>query len=172
MTDKIVEYLENDTLLYLAATPKELCNLEREKWLPIVDWANETYKLDLKPSYNVTEVATVPNESRLKLHRHISSMNFAALNGFLYGVDSIKSVLLILACLGARLSTEEAGELANLEQHYQAKIYQKVRALLITLLSLLSLQVEGHHDVQEYELLNRLSAAVFYIQVQRGSQES
>lgn len=100
--------------------------MEQEQWLPIVNWANEKHELALRPSYSITEMAGVPEESRAKLHRHFFSMGFPALNGLLYGVDSIKSVLLLLACLQFRLSAEEAAKLANLEQQYQTKVYQKV----------------------------------------------
>jgi len=150
LTDKIIEYLDTDTLLYMAPTPKELHDLEQEKWLPIINWANEKHELALRPSYSLTELVEIPKESRAKIYRHFFAMGFPALNGILYGVDSIKSVLLMLACLQFRLSAEEAAKLANLEIDYQLSIYQKV---------------EGHHDVQECETLSRLSACLLYIQM-------
>lgn len=121
----------------MASSPKELCELERKNWLPIIDWANEKHELALRPSYSLAEVATIPDESRLKLHRHFHSMGFPALNGILYGVDSIKSVLLLLACLQFRLSAEEAAKITNLEQHYQSQIYKQVRHICFNKLIIL-----------------------------------
>lgn len=109
--------------------PKELFELQQEKWLPIIDWANEKHEVALCPSYSLTELAKVPDDSRSKLHRHICSMGFAALNGMFYGVGTIKSILLMLACLQCRLSVEGAVHLAYLEQHYQTMIYKKVTNL-------------------------------------------
>jgi chaperone required for assembly of F1-ATPase len=114
----------------MSETPQELYELEQQKWLPVINWVNEKHELNLHPSYSVTELATIPEDSRLKLYRHISSMGFPALNGMLYGVGTIKSVLLMLACLQAHLSVEETVHLAYLEQAYQTKIYKKVRTLL------------------------------------------
>lgn len=121
--------------------------LETEKWLPIVGWANIQHDLKLKPSYSITEMAEVPEESRTKIRRHFESMNFHALTGIIYGIDSVKSVILMLACLQHKLTAQDAASLANLENEYQAKVYSPV---------------EGHHDVQAMELINRLSSAVLF----------
>ncbi|CAD5226591.1 unnamed protein product [Bursaphelenchus xylophilus] len=150
IVQKLLEYVDNDTILYLNNSPVELAQLEQERWLPIVDWVNDHLELKLKPSYTVTDLADVPDESRSRLQRNFEAMNFHSLTGIAYGVDSIKSVLLLLAALQHRITVKEAAELANLELDYQTKVYSKV---------------EGHHDVHALELVNRLSAAVLYAQL-------
>ncbi|CAD5219168.1 unnamed protein product [Bursaphelenchus okinawaensis] len=149
LVQKMMEYLENDTILYLDTNPVELAQLEKEQWLPIVDWANKHFETKIEPSYAITELAAIPDESRTRFRRHLEAMNFHSLTGFAYGVSSIKSLILVLACLQNRLTCQEAAELANLELDYQTKVYSKV---------------EGHHDVHALELVNRLSAAVIYSQ--------
>ncbi|KAI6221067.1 ATP12 chaperone protein [Aphelenchoides besseyi] len=150
LADQIMEYLDNDTILYMADSPVELCQLQKKNWLPIVEWANQKHGLGLSPSHKLIEAPEIPEESRRKLHQYFAGMKFPALIGVHYGVDSIKSVLLMIACLQFHLSVERASELANLDQDYQTKVYGKV---------------EEHHGLQEYEALNRLSAAILFAQL-------
>lgn len=121
-----MEYIDTDTLLYFNDSPRELCELEDQKWLPIVDWANRSHKLALRPTYTLVDMPTIPDDSRCKLQQYFLRMQFAELTAINYGVDAIKSVLLMLACLHNHLDTQTASELSNLEQRYQTKVYKKV----------------------------------------------
>ena len=126
LIEKIIEFIDTDTLLYFNDSPKELRALQEESWMPIVDWANDKHQLTLRPTYTIVDMPTILDDSRRKLHEYFAEMQFAALIGVIYGVDALKSVLLMMACLQFRLDTRAAADLALLEQRYQTKIYKKV----------------------------------------------
>ena len=54
--------------------------------------------------------------------RHLLSYNFEAVHGFTFGVDAIKSILLMCAVVDKRLTVEEAVRLSRLEVDFQVTL--------------------------------------------------
>lgn len=52
---KILEYLDGDTILFRAGENEKLDALQRQKWDPIIEWANTEFELTLKPSYSIVD---------------------------------------------------------------------------------------------------------------------
>ena len=52
-------------------------------------------------------------------YRHLLSYNFEAVHGFTFGVDAIKSILLMCAVVDKRITVEEAVRLSRLEVDFQ-----------------------------------------------------
>lgn len=68
--------------------------------------------------------------------------------GFMYGVDTLKSVVLTLACTERFITTEKAVLLSRLEEEYQTGHWGRV---------------EWAHDLNQQDLQARLSAMVLFI---------
>ena len=54
--------------------------------------------------------------------RHLLSYNFEAVHGFTFGVDAIKSILLMCAVVDKRITVEEAVRLSRLEVDFQVTL--------------------------------------------------
>lgn len=68
--------------------------------------------------------------------------------GFIFAVDTLKSVILTLACVKRRISIEKAVHLSRLEEEFQLQYWERV---------------EYAHDLNQHDLQSRLSAAVLFI---------
>ena len=55
-------------------------------------------------------------------YRHLLSYNFEAVHGFTFGVDAIKSILLMCAVVDKRITVEEAVRLSRLEVDFQVTL--------------------------------------------------
>lgn len=80
----------------------------------------------------------IPTETLNYLKKFFLSHNFAALNGLWYGIDAVKSVLIVLATIGHYLDVENAVELSRLEQIFQTKTWGNVSIKKIYLFSLIN----------------------------------
>lgn len=68
--------------------------------------------------------------------------------GFVYGVDTLKSVVLTLASVEQYISVEKAVLLSRLEEEYQTGHWGRV---------------EWAHDLNQYDLQAKLSAVVLFV---------
>lgn len=68
--------------------------------------------------------------------------------GFMYGVDTLKSVVLTLACTERFITPEKAVLLSRLEEEYQTGHWGRV---------------EWAHDLNQQDLQTRLSAVVLFV---------
>lgn len=66
----------------------------------------------------------------------------------MYGVDTLKSVILTLACIERYISPEKAVLLSRLEEEYQTGHWGRV---------------EWAHDLSQQDLQARLSAVVLFV---------
>lgn len=75
---------------------------------------------------NVSDSPIIPIKSKNCLKNFFLSHNFAALNGLYYGVEAVKSVLIVIATAQNYLNIENAVELSRLEQIFQIKTWGNV----------------------------------------------
>uniref|UniRef100_A0AC34QA15 ATP synthase mitochondrial F1 complex assembly factor 2 n=1 Tax=Panagrolaimus sp. JU765 TaxID=591449 RepID=A0AC34QA15_9BILA len=147
LTEKIMEYLDTDTLLHFASEPQNLVKLQHEKWAPILKWFNDTHGLDIKATDNLVDLPQISGNDRSTIKRYLLSHNFWSLNGIQYGVEGAKSLIVTMALMGCHISAEEATHLSHLEQIYQAKVWGNV---------------EWSHDIEHQETCCRLAAAFLF----------
>ncbi|XP_005092520.1 ATP synthase mitochondrial F1 complex assembly factor 2 [Aplysia californica] len=147
LTETIIHFLETDTICYRLTEPPELEKMEREQWDPILQWAADRYGLEITPTCSIAP-PIVSDESKEIIRRHLLSYSDWALFGYHFAVDSIKSLLIIMALVDKHIGVETAVDLARLEQYFQTSRWGSV---------------EWHHDVELYELRCRLSAAALFI---------
>ncbi|XP_024946870.1 ATP synthase mitochondrial F1 complex assembly factor 2 isoform X2 [Cephus cinctus] len=152
----IVNYLETDTILFHSADAEELTKLQMEKWDPLIQWFCDQYEIDIVKT-NSIEAPVVPLQTKAVLTRHLSSYNFEAVQGFMYAVDTLKSVILPLAAVERVIGIEEAVRLSRLEEEYQISHWGNV---------------EWSHDLSKHDLQGRLAAAILFIHLNSSSSTS
>lgn len=118
LIDKLVDYSLNDALLFWS-TDKKVQQEQEKKWSPILLWINKTVNGEFRKT---TEIDNYPEnkDTSLKLKRYISSLSEKELSGFYIASLNMRSVLLALALVKGRITAEQAFELAELEELYQA----------------------------------------------------
>ena len=147
LTEKIMEYLDTDTLLYFASEPEKLVKLQHERWAPVLKWVNDAHGLDIRATDNLMDLPEITNTDRENVQRWLMAHNFWTLNGLQYGVEGAKSIIIIMALMGCRIGAEEATELSRLEQIFQTKIWGNV---------------EWSHDIEHQETCCRLAASLLF----------
>lgn len=78
---------------------------------------------------------------------------FFTFPGFVFAVDTLKSIILAFAAIDQRISVEKAVSLARLEEEYQLKFWGRV---------------EWAHDLAQQELQARLAASVLFVHLNRS----
>lgn len=145
--DKILEYLETDTVLFPGETTDDLVELQRREWDPVIEWFNKKFEIDLQPAVGICG-ADIPMQARESIRRYLLSYDIWAITGFLYGVEALKSVILTVAAAERKLTAEKAVALSRLELQYQTSRWGSV---------------EWAHDLDQYDLEARFSAALLFI---------
>lgn len=72
----------------------------------------------MEPSSSITG-PNLPKQAKETLQKHLHSYDFWTLNGLMFAVETVKSLILTLACVDRHLSVEEGVRLASLETHFQ-----------------------------------------------------
>lgn len=117
------------------------------EWDPIIGWFNERFEADIQKSCDISQ-PKISAKTRMNISKHLLSYNDATMQGFLYAVDTVKSVILTLACVDKRISVEKAVELSRLEEEYQLKFWGRV---------------EWAHDLTQQDTQARLAASILFI---------
>ncbi|XP_011190057.2 ATP synthase mitochondrial F1 complex assembly factor 2 [Zeugodacus cucurbitae] len=152
MVNYILNYIATDTVLFQYDDEKDLHELQRNEWDPIIQWFNERYGTSLEK----TMVMSPPNVSaddKMKISKYLMSHSDDVLFGFIYAVDTLKSVLLSFAAIDQRISVDKAAALSRLEEEYQSQFWGRV---------------EWAHDISQQELQARLAAAVLFVHLNRS----
>ncbi|XP_056638456.1 ATP synthase mitochondrial F1 complex assembly factor 2 [Diorhabda carinulata] len=143
----IVNYLDTDTILYQSDNEEELFKLQTQEWDPIIDWFNKLHGLNLKKCIHM-DVPAISDQDKNLLTKHLLSYNFECLFGLMYGVDTLKSVILTLACVEKYIIPQKAVLLSRLEEEYQTGLWGRV---------------EWAHDLNQQDLQARLSAVILFV---------
>ncbi|KAI4465400.1 atp synthase mitochondrial f1 complex assembly factor 2/atp12 protein mitochondrial precursor [Holotrichia oblita] len=146
MVQYIVNHLETDTVLF-QSDEDELYKFQVQEWDPVIQWFCDKFAVNIQKS-RVMEGPKISKETKQILSRHLLSYTQEAIFGYVYGVDTLKSVILTLACVEKYLTPERAVILSRLEEEFQLGYWGRV---------------EWAHDLNQQDLQSRLSAAVLYI---------
>lgn len=79
----------------------------------------------VEPSSSITG-PHLSKETKDTIEKHLHSYNFWTLNGLMFAVESVKSVILALACVDRRIAVEDGVRLATLETDFQVISCRKV----------------------------------------------
>lgn len=147
MVQYIVNHLDTDTILFHSHENEDLGKLQSEEWDPVIQWFCDRFLVDLQKSKDMTG-PTITDQTKANVMRHLMSYNFPSIHGYVYGVDTLKSVILMLACVERFLTPEKAAILSRLEEEFQIKKWGRV---------------EWAHDLNHQDLQARLSATILFI---------
>lgn len=148
MINYLLNYIQTDTILFHASTEEpRLQELQQKEWGTILNWFNYEFATDLKPTTDIV-VPTISNETKLQIGRYLRSYNEASLHGFVYAVDTLKSLVLAVACIKQKLSVEMAVHYSRLEEEFQLGYWGRV---------------EWAHDLNQQDLESRLAASCLFI---------
>ncbi|XP_063838556.1 ATP synthase mitochondrial F1 complex assembly factor 2 [Ostrinia nubilalis] len=152
----LLDCYPTDTLLFHSDEEEELKNLQLKKWVPVLEWFQERYNIKQELSHGL-EPPPVTTETRAVLARHFLSYDFPALTAFSFGVDALKSPILMLACVDKYLEPTEAVLLARLEEEYQLARWGRV---------------PWAHELNQAELTARVAASLLIIQCSTESHSA
>ncbi|XP_063700500.1 ATP synthase mitochondrial F1 complex assembly factor 2 [Culicoides brevitarsis] len=143
----LINYIQTDTVLFHSFEEKPLAELQAAEWTPIIEWFNKEFNADIKHTSDIS-VPTISQETKMNISNYLNSYDLAALHGFSYAVDTLKSIVLAFACIKQKISVEKAVLLSRLEEEFQMGHWGRV---------------EWAHDLAQQELQARLAAAVLFI---------
>ncbi|CAH1389439.1 unnamed protein product [Nezara viridula] len=154
ITSNILNYLETDTLLFQSHND-EVYDVQQKEWQPVIKWFCDRYGVEISPTRDMIG-PEISKQTREIIERHFLSYDLAPLHGFMFAVEALKSVILTLCCVDRRLSVDQVVLLSRLEEEYQTGCWGRV---------------EWAHDVSQYDLQARVSAAVLFIHLNSMSEE-
>lgn len=149
LVDDILNFLDTDTILFFSDNQEKLYKRQIAEWQPIIDWFSKRHQISISPS---TSIFVSPKEltaAKEVVRRHLLSYNMEAVHGFTFGIDAIKSILLMCAIVDKILTVEEAVKLSRLEVDYQIDHWGNV---------------EWAHTLDLNDTLSRVAAAELFIQ--------
>lgn len=143
----ILHFLETDTICYRLNEPKELVQLQEEKWETLIQWFRKRYEVHVESTTSLAS-PDIPMSTINKLETHLLTYGDWALFGFNYGTEVVKSLIIMIGLVDKYLSVEEAVDLSRLEQDFQIQQWGNV---------------EWYHDIDRYELRARVAAAALFV---------
>ncbi|XP_001356090.2 ATP synthase mitochondrial F1 complex assembly factor 2 [Drosophila pseudoobscura] len=149
MVNYLLNYMPTDTVLFQYDDERDLKELQKNEWDPVIEWFNQRFETNLQKTMNITP-PTITDEDRVKVAKHFQSYSLDTLHGFVYAVDTLKSIILACAVIEQMLPVEKAVALSRLEEEYQIKFWGRV---------------EWSHDLSQQELQARLAASVLFVQL-------
>ncbi|XP_017064343.2 ATP synthase mitochondrial F1 complex assembly factor 2 [Drosophila eugracilis] len=147
MVNYLLNFIGTDTVLFQYDDEKDLHDLQVNEWDPVIAWFNQRYETNLQKTMNITP-PQISEQDKMKIAKHFQSYSLETLHGFIFAVDTLKSIVLACAVIEQMLTVEKAVALARLEEEYQLKFWGRV---------------EWAHDLSQQELQARLAAAVLFV---------
>ncbi|XP_060081769.1 ATP synthase mitochondrial F1 complex assembly factor 2-like [Ylistrum balloti] len=147
MTRGLIHFLETDTICYRLTEPQDLAQLQQKQWDPVIKWASDRYQIELSTTTGLQSLV-IPEKTSQTLEKYLLVNNEWALHGYQFGVEALKSLLLMLAVVHKQVTVEQAVYLSTLESQYQTSSWGNV---------------EWHHEVDKYDLQARVAAAALFV---------
>nr|XP_032510554.1 ATP synthase mitochondrial F1 complex assembly factor 2 [Danaus plexippus plexippus] len=146
ITSYLLDFIATDTLLFYSEE-EELRKLQEKKWEPVLEWFCKRFGVTQEVSKDL-ELPPIRAETRAVLARHFLSYDFPSLTALNFGVEALKSPILMLACVERHLEPKDAVMLARLEEEYQVSRWGRV---------------PWAHELNQAELTARVSASLLVI---------
>lgn len=145
--DKLISYLEFDTVCYRNTLPNELYELQTKQLDPIVQWFADQFKCSM-PITNDVILPKIDEKTLEIIRKYLRSFNQWSMVGIMYATENLKSLILTCALIARKLSIEQAVSLSRIEENFQASRWTSV---------------EYHHDLEQYNIQSRVAAAIVFI---------
>jgi ATP synthase F1 complex assembly factor 2 len=149
LIDKIMYFLDWDTLLYHSDNPEEFRQLQSESWNPILTFINEQFQTNFQSSYDLNVKDLIKKNDRDMIQKYLANFDQPSLMVFLFIVEQLKSILLAISLIKQFRSVENISSLARLETEFQISRWSNV---------------PYYHDFEIMDIRAKISAAylIFY----------
>ena len=122
--NEITNNLNNDMICYFANSPIELVDLQNKEWLPLINYMESSYNIELIYTSKLFSINQKP-DSLLKLKNILNEINIFKLSA-VYTLSQItNSIIISLALVNNKISAKKAFENSNLEELYQISKWGK-----------------------------------------------
>ncbi|CAB3409369.1 unnamed protein product [Caenorhabditis bovis] len=155
ITNKVIDYVDGDTVLFFNADNEKLHKYQTEKWTPLIRNINEDLGINIRPSESILDCDVASDDDRTKIERWVRQHNLPALIGLQYATESVKSFLIAYNAIRHHITAEAAVDAATLEQVTQSETWGSV---------------EWSHGIDRQELLSRLTAACLFFYFHSNNQ--
>jgi ATP synthase F1 complex assembly factor 2 len=149
LIEKIMYFLDWDTLLYRLEHPEEFQQLQIQSWDPAVSFINEQFQTNFQSSYDLNVKDLIKKNDRDIIEKYLLNFDQPSLLTFLFIVEQLKSILLTICLVKQFRSIEHIASLSRLETEFQISRWTNV---------------EYHHDYEFMDICSKISAAylIFY----------
>ncbi|UJR22111.1 hypothetical protein I4U23_025176 [Adineta vaga] len=149
LIDKIMYFLDWDTLLYRCDYPEEFKQLQTESWDPLLKCINEQFHTNFQPTYYLDVKDLVKKSDRNIMEKYLANFDVPSLTIFLFIVEQLKSIFLTISLIKQFQPVEDIATLSRLETEFQISRWTNV---------------EYHHDYELLDIRSKISAAylIFY----------
>lgn len=144
--EKIIQFLDSDTICFQSSEPPELAKLQSEKWDPVIEWFEYRFSCKVPIKKDVI-VSPVSDAARLSVYRHLTSHNDWSLLGMSFVTENLKSLLLTLALTERVINVDDAVSLSLLETEFQTEQWGRV---------------DWAHDLDLHTLRSRVAAGLLF----------
>ncbi|CAF5029348.1 unnamed protein product [Rotaria sp. Silwood1] len=149
LIEKLMHFLDWDTLLYRSDQPEELRQLQIKSWDPILLYINKEFHTNFQSTYDLHIKDLINKNDRYIIEKYFLNFDQSSLNIILFIVEQLKSILLTICLLKQYRSIENIATLSRLETEFQISHWSNV---------------EYYHDYEMMDICSKISAAylIFY----------
>ena len=149
LVEKIMYFLDWDTLLYRSEHPEDFRQLQIKSWDPIIAFVNEQLQTNFQSTYDLNAKDLIEKHDREMIEKYLLNFDQPSLTTFLFIVEHLKSILLTICLIKHFRPAEHIASLARLETEFQISRWSNV---------------EYYHDYEIMDTCSKISAAylIFY----------
>ncbi|CAF0940793.1 unnamed protein product [Rotaria sordida] len=147
--EKLMYFLDWDTILYRSDQPEEFRQLQIKSWDPIILFINEQFHTNFQATCNLNTKDLINKNDRNIIEKYLLNFDESSLNIFLFIAEQLKSILLTICLIKQYRSIENIATLSRLETEFQISRWSNV---------------EHYHDYDIMDTCSKISAAylIFY----------
>jgi ATP synthase F1 complex assembly factor 2 len=149
LIDKILYFIDWETVLYRSDHPEDFRQLQITSWDPIVSFINEQFQTNFQPTYDLNVQNLINKNDRNIIEKYLTNFDQPSLGIFLFIVEQLKSILLTICLIKQFRPVENIASLARLETEFQISHWSNV---------------PYHHDYEITDTCAKIAAAylIFY----------
>lgn len=147
--EKIMYFLDWDTVLYRSDHPEDFRQLQMKSWDPIISFINEQFQTNFQSTYDLNVKDLIEKNDRNSIEKYLLNFDQSSLSIFLFIVEQLKSILLTICLIKQFCPVEHIASLSRLETEFQISRWTNV---------------EYYHDYEIMDICSKISAAylIFY----------
>lgn len=120
--EEILRFAGTDLLCYRAESPPDLVERQAAHWQPLLDWAEEAYGARLEVASGVVPM-TQPSAALAALRVGVEDLSGQELTALAAVTGAVGSLVVGLALIQGRLTADEAVQVSQLDEAFQADLW-------------------------------------------------